>query len=80
LKKLQKKGSLWKTVITLHNLTVFSQNNIKLFTVAVKHTPTGEVHIGNKGGETGCGFNTQINSTHWVNTTERITCSKNGCK
>ncbi len=48
--------------------------------MAVKHTPTGEVHVGNKGGTTGCGVNTQEHSSHWVNTSEKITCSKNGCK
>jgi len=29
--------------------------------MAVKHTPTGEVHSGNKGGKTGCGFDTRDN-------------------
>ncbi len=48
--------------------------------MSVKHTPTGEVHQGSKGGTTGCGFNTNVNPSHWVNTTERITCDKNGCK
>ena len=48
--------------------------------MAVKHVPTNEVHSGNKGGTTGCGFDTRVNPTHWVSTTERITCAKNGCK
>ncbi len=48
--------------------------------MAVKHTPTGEVHKGTKGSTTGCGFSTKENSSHWVNTSERITCAKNGCK
>lgn len=48
--------------------------------MAVKHIPTNEVHIGTKGGKTGCGFNTTENSSHWVNTSESITCDKNGCK
>ncbi|MBN2796599.1 MAG: hypothetical protein JXR88_14410 [Clostridia bacterium] len=48
--------------------------------MAVKHTPTGEVHKGFKGGKTGCGFNTSENSSHWINTTEMVTCNKNGCK
>lgn len=48
--------------------------------MAVKHIPTGEVHKGAKGGTTGCGVNTNYHSTHWQNTTERITCAKNGCK
>lgn len=48
--------------------------------MAVKHLPTGEVHKGLKGGTTGCGFNTNEQSTHWVNSNERITCAKNGCK
>jgi len=48
--------------------------------MAVKHIPTGEVHKGQKGGTTGCGFNTKQEPSHWVNTSERITCAKNGCK
>jgi len=48
--------------------------------MAVKHKPSGEVHVGSKGGRTGCGVNTQDKADHWVNTSERITCAKNGCK
>jgi len=48
--------------------------------MAVKHTPTGEVHKGSKGGKTGCGVDTRKNADHWVNTHEKITCAKNGCK
>ncbi len=48
--------------------------------MAVKHLPTGEVHQGQKGGTTGCGFDTKEQSTHWENSIERITCAKNGCK
>jgi hypothetical protein len=48
--------------------------------MAVKHTPTGVVHKGSKGGSTGCGFDTTKNPEHWVNTTESITCDKDGCK
>lgn len=48
--------------------------------MAVKHTPTNEVHKGTKGGKTGCGFGTREHATHWVATSERITCAKNGCK
>ena len=48
--------------------------------VAVKHTPTGEVHQGTKGGATGCGVDTTKNADHWVSSSERITCDKNGCK
>ncbi len=48
--------------------------------MAVKHTPTGEVHSGSKGGKTGCGSDTQKNPSHWVSTSEKITCEKNGCK
>tara|TARA_R110002051_G_scaffold104634_1_gene177437 strand:- start:2368 stop:2517 length:150 start_codon:yes stop_codon:yes gene_type:complete len=48
--------------------------------MAFKHTPTDEVHIGIKGGKTGCGFNTTENPSHWVTTSESITCTKNGCK
>ena len=48
--------------------------------MAVKHLPTGEVHRGTKGGTTGCGFDTKTQPDHWVGTTERLTCDKNGCK
>ncbi len=48
--------------------------------MAVKHTPTGVVHKGSKGGTTGCGVDTNTNSSHWVSTSETITCDKNGCK
>lgn len=48
--------------------------------MAVKHTPTGVVHQGTKGGTTGCGYDTKKNASHWVQTTARITCDKNGCK
>lgn len=48
--------------------------------MAVKHIPTEEVHVGHKGGTTGCGTDTNKLSTHWVNTNERVTCGKNGCR
>ncbi len=48
--------------------------------MAVKHKPTGVVHSGSKGGSTGCGTNTSAHSDHWVSTSEKITCDKNGCK
>lgn len=48
--------------------------------MAVKHTPTNEVHKGVKGGKTGCGFDTKVHPDHWVTSHDRITCSKNGCK
>jgi hypothetical protein len=48
--------------------------------MAVKYKPTGEVHQGTKGGMTGCGFDTKVNPDLWINTSERITCDKNGCK
>jgi len=48
--------------------------------MAVKHTPTGEVHQGSKGGTTGCGVDTTKHADHWVNSSEKITCDKNGCK
>jgi hypothetical protein len=48
--------------------------------MAVKHLSTGVVHKGHKGGTTGCGFNTNEHPTHWENTTEKITCNKDGCK
>ncbi|QHI37078.1 hypothetical protein IMCC3317_24560 [Kordia antarctica] len=48
--------------------------------MAVKHTPTGVVHSGSKGGTTGCGVDTTKHSDHWVSSSSRITCDKNGCK
>ena len=48
--------------------------------MAVKHTPTNEVHSGSKGGTTGCGVDTTKHASHWVASSERITCDKNGCK
>lgn len=48
--------------------------------MAVKHTPTGVVHKGNKGGQTGCGANTREHPEHWVSSHSKITCNKNGCK
>ena len=48
--------------------------------MAVKHVPTGVVHSGNKGGNTGCGVSTKDHSSHWVYTHSTITCDKNGCK
>lgn len=50
-----------------------------MINMAVKHTPTLEVHRGQKGGITGCGFDTRENTTHWVESHEKITCDKNGC-
>ena len=46
--------------------------------MAVKHTPTNEVHSGTKGGRTGS--DTKLHPDHWVNSSQRITCNKNGCK
>lgn len=48
--------------------------------MAVKHIPTGVVHQGNKGGTTGCGYNTKDHPSHWVDSHDRITCDKNGCR
>lgn len=48
--------------------------------MAVKHTPTGIVHSGAKGGTTGCGFNTKENTNHWVSSNSKINCDKNGCR
>jgi hypothetical protein len=47
----------------------------------VKHTTTNIIHKGNKGGKTGCGFDTtKPHPDHWVNTTNKINCDKDGCK
>lgn len=48
--------------------------------MAVEHTPTSIVHSGTKGGKTGCGTDTTVQSNHWSNTSSRVTCDKNGCK
>lgn len=48
--------------------------------MSVKQTPTGVVHSGAKGGTTGGGTDTKKNADHWVNSHEKITCDKNGCK
>lgn len=48
--------------------------------MAVKHIPTSIVHHGRKGGTTGCGYNTSEHPSHWVQSSARITCDKNGCK
>ncbi len=45
--------------------------------MSVKHTPTGVVHSGAK---TGCGTDTKKHADDWVNSHEKITCDKNGCK
>lgn len=43
----------------------------------VKNTETGEVHQGQKGGKTECGYDTS--ASHWVSSKEAITCEKDGC-
>lgn len=48
--------------------------------MAVKHIPTGVIHRGTKGGKTCCGADTNKNYDHWVSSSQRITCNKNGCK
>jgi len=49
--------------------------------MAVKYTPKGRIHQGNKGGKTGCGSKTKNNPKNWVHSRgESITCDKNGCK
>lgn len=49
----------------------------------VKHTPPNStksiIHKGAKGGKTGCNEDTTINPSHWSNTSEKITCKKDGC-
>ncbi|MBI9011563.1 MAG: hypothetical protein JEZ08_04975 [Clostridiales bacterium] len=46
----------------------------------VKHIATGEIHKGDEGERTGCGFNTNDVPSQWINTKEKITCRKKGCK
>lgn len=48
--------------------------------MAVKHIPTSIVHKGRKGGITGCGTNTNVKRNHWVGTSSKVNCDKNGCK
>ena len=54
----------------------------KKIKMAVKHIKEGkgEIHKGQKGGITGCGFDTSIHPDHWETTYEKINCNKNGCK
>lgn len=47
--------------------------------MAVKHTPTGIIHNGNKGGKTACGEDTNKHPSNWVSTNEKVSCRKNGC-
>lgn len=49
-------------------------------TVRHKGPEKHEVHKGNKGGITGCGVDTKKNPEHWVQSTDAVTCAKNGCK
>ena len=52
--------------------------------MAVKHThpktKVSIVHSGSKGDKTGCGDDTRVNPSHWVNSREAITCNHGGCK
>ena len=48
--------------------------------MTVKHIPTNEVHKGAKGGTTGCGVDTRVHPSHWIDVTQRLTCAKNGCR
>lgn len=49
--------------------------------MTVKHIKDeGKVHKGQKGGKTGCGEDTTKHPSHWVNTSERVNCKKDGCK
>jgi len=48
--------------------------------MTVKHKVTGDIHKGNEGERTGCGFNTKDVPSQWINTSEKITCRKKGCK
>lgn len=43
----------------------------------VKNTETGEVHRGQKGGKTKCGFDTS--ASHGIGQTEAIISKKDGC-
>lgn len=54
--------------------------NLKLKVMPVKHTPTGIIHKGNKGGITACGTDTKDHADHWISSSSKITCEKNGCK
>jgi hypothetical protein len=52
--------------------------------MAVKHTDPDNnettVHKGTKGGTTACGKDTTLHPTHWVATTDTITCKRTECK
>ena len=45
----------------------------------VKNKNSGEVHKGQKGGTTGCGFDTTDNPNNWVIASGKITCGRGGC-
>ncbi len=48
--------------------------------MALKHKPRQIVHKGHKGLSTRCGTDTSVHKDHWVDTSSKITCDKNGCK
>ncbi|NQZ26365.1 MAG: hypothetical protein HRT55_08620 [Colwellia sp.] len=48
--------------------------------MAVKHIPTDVVHQEKKGGTTGCGIDTTRNNDQWIDSQQKVTCDKNGCK
>ena len=48
--------------------------------MAVKHLKTDIIHKGFKGGKTGCGADTTTLPSHWENTSEKVNCTKIGCK
>lgn len=48
--------------------------------MAVKHNPTSVVNSETKGSKTGCGVNTNESPSHWLDSHQKITCERNGCK
>lgn len=46
--------------------------------MSVKNIETGEIHVGSKSSDTGCGLDTS--ASHWVSSISAITCDRNGCK
>ena len=53
--------------------------NVRYIGNDTKVSEKGKVHV-RKGNYTGCGARIDDNPQDWQETSERITCQKNGCK
>ena len=54
--------------------------NIKYIGNDTKISEKGKVHVKKDSIFTGCGAKHNDNPEDWVETTEKVTCEKNGCK